>query len=105
MKLQEFHLLNRIYIYPPGKKILPYFGEAEDVITPEKIQTTLDHLDAVTYDETSKNIILQLYLPKKYKGNIERHTIYVMTKQWDMFQTLKELNYEDEEAILDWLIH
>lgn len=105
MKLQEFHLLNRIYIYPPGKKILPYFGEPEDVITPEKVQVILDELDAMTYDKTTQNAILQFQLPKKYKGNIERHTIYVMTKQREMFQTLKDLNYEDEEAIFDWLIH
>lgn len=105
MKLQEFHLLNRIYIYPPDKKILPSFGEPEDVITPEKVFATLNELNAMTYDETSQNAILHLHLPKWYPENIHRHSIYIMTKQRDMFQMLKELNYEDEEAILDWLIH
>jgi len=105
MKRQELHLLNRIYIYPPGKKILPYYGDVEDVINPEKVIATLQHLDMMEYDETKQNAILKLHLPKLYKDTIHRDTLFVMTKQREMFQSLKDLNYKDEEAILDWLIH
>lgn len=104
MKQQEIHLLNRIYIYPPDKKVLPYFGDAEDVINPEKVIATLVQLDAMEYNEREQNAILQLDLPKVYQHTIHRHTLFVMTKQREMFQTLKDLNYHDEEAILDWLI-
>lgn len=105
MKRQEVHLLNRIYIYPPGKKVLPYFGDSEDVIDPEKVLATLNQLDAMEYDETQQNAILQLHLPKVYQDTIHRHTFYTMTKNREMFQSLKDLNYEDEEAVFDWLIH
>ena len=105
MKRQELHLLNRIYIYPPGKKMLPYFGDSEDVITPDKVLNTLNQLHTMEYDETIQNSVLKLHLPKKYKNNIHRDTIYVMTKDREMFQNLKDLNYQDEEAIFDWLLH
>lgn len=104
MKRQEVHLLNRIYVYPPSKKILPYFGDAEDIIDPYKVIAILDQLDKMKYDETHKEFNLQLQIPKICKNNIQRDTCYTMTKTRDMFQTLKNLRYGNEEAVLDWLI-
>uniref|UniRef100_A0A6C0CSC7 Uncharacterized protein n=1 Tax=viral metagenome TaxID=1070528 RepID=A0A6C0CSC7_9ZZZZ len=105
MKRKEIHLLNRIYIYPPDKKVLPHFGDTEDVIDPEKVVAVLDQLHTMEYDEIQHNVILQLHLPKVYQDTIHRDTFYMMTKNREMFQLLKDLNYEDEEAVFDWLIH
>jgi len=110
MKIVELHILNRIYIYPLDRGMIHTFGIAENIIQPALIRSILEALDDDSFHLNLEkgNYSLALDYPNPepnayYKGIIKREFIYIVTKNLDIFKSVRNVE-NNAEAIYQWLI-